>query len=129
MSSLAEEMYKVEQFVKDNKFGTEYWNGQKVESGVRFRQDFEIIVDVSRDDAIGGLFVMAKKDLKAVIQNGDVNNVADPLLKAMDGAVKRGSQPESVNIHRAVVYRESRPAKGAYEYTMYLVLDVQWKKK
>lgn len=95
----------------------------------RLRLDFESAVE---DDILptdyklfeyGKLIVLA--DLEDLIQNGDTIS-HDSLLKGFDGAIKRGKQPESVNVTEAVYYSEYKVQKETVEYTVWLLLGIEW---
>ena len=61
-----------------------------------------------------------------IIENGDIEIVNDPMLKSMNGANKLGKTPQKVVIEELVWYREHFQKKNAYEYTLFLLLRVDW---
>jgi hypothetical protein len=97
----------------------------------RLRFDWELIpeagVSVSDSNQIAHLITKAlKPDLVDIIENGDIEIVNDPMLKSMNGANKLGKVPQKVIIEELVWYREHFPRKNAYEYTLFLLLRVDW---
>jgi hypothetical protein len=97
---------------------------------VRLRFDYELDaygeVPAWDKDSISRLMVAAiEGDLLDVIENGDRDG-NDPLWKVFDGRKKTGKNPTDVRVDEMVVYREYKPKKGAYEYTMFMLLTVEW---
>ena len=106
---------------------------QDIEWGkaVRLRFDFELIgeagIAVWETDKIARLIVeQLADDLIDIIENGDIEITNDPMLKSMNGAKKLDKTPKSVHINELKWYREHKPRKNAYEYTVYMVLTVEW---
>lgn len=97
----------------------------------RLRFDWELIgeagVSIDDTDHVSRLIVEALKwDLVDIIENGDIEIVNDPMLKSMNGANKLGKTPQKVLIEELVWYREHFPRKNAREYTIFLLLRVDW---
>lgn len=97
----------------------------------RLRLDWELtnIDDTSVHDnaTIARLITEALKgDLIDLIENGDMNQTNDVLLKAMNGSKKLGKTPVSVSIEELICYREHKEKKKSYEYTLFLLLRVDW---
>lgn len=93
----------------------------------RLRLDFELVEDVDdRGEALKLMFDFIALDLTDLLENGDSEDYSNPFFAAYDGAKKRGKKLESISIPSAVLYREHKPFKQSYEYTMYLLLTSEW---
>lgn len=55
---------------------------------------FESILKANREKIVNFFTVAMNADLSDLVENGDVSLTADPLLKAMNGSKKRGTEPE-----------------------------------
>lgn len=96
----------------------------------RLRLDWELMYpgDVSYEDTDHVTRLIAEQlkwDLIDIVDNGDVNS-DDPMYKAMNGANKLGLKPKFISIEELEWYREHKPKKKAYEYTVFMLLNVEW---
>ena len=106
------------------------WKGLGA-SGTRLRLDWELtdeaFDDGSIDKSIGKLMAsVATYDLADLIENGDIQNFDSALLIALDGAKKRGKEPVSIKVPEMTLYAQRFEKKKSIEYTLYLVLVVNW---
>ena len=93
----------------------------------RLRQDYEFFVKFDDWSKLGDLMLdQLKLDLEDLLENGDINKTSDPLLKAMDGAVKRGKEPVEVDIFAMHFYKSYHKRKDTIECTTYLLLFTNW---
>lgn len=114
-----------------------YFDSTATAHVARLRLDWEFVVEdtlenleawlednkVALTDAMLDFF---KLELADLIENGDVDNYQDALLKSMDGAKKRGAEPTLVDIFSAHLYREYKPKKNSIEFTLYVLLATKW---
>lgn len=94
----------------------------------RLRLDWEFSdAAVANQDTIIDLMVdQLTTDLEDLIENGDVDNGSDPLLKSIDGSKKRGKQPVDIDIFEAVLFSEHFEKKRVTHFTTYLLMHVEW---
>lgn len=97
----------------------------------RLRLDWELAgenrISVNDNEHIARLISEALKwDLVDVIKNGDIEINNDPLLKAMNGSVKLNKSPIKIIIEELTWFREERPKKECYDYTIFMLLKVDW---
>lgn len=96
----------------------------------RLRLDWELLgetnIPYTDTDHVARLITTALKwDLVDIIENGDIYS-NDVMLKSMDGANKLGRTPMRVIIEELTFYREDKPKKKSHEYTLFLLLRVDW---
>lgn len=100
------------------------------DGSVNLRLDWElasdVVQEVSVDKLLDLMFVQAESDLEKLLEDGDIDHTTDPLLKALDGAKKRGRQPSAVDITAVNLIQEFSSRKETVRYTMYLTLNTQW---
>lgn len=121
--------------IKANYRGEEDYNYFGFESTTatvsRLRLDWELsdelAGEVDSNDKIADMMLgQSKYDLLELIEDGDTSITADPLLKVLDGAKKRGKEPVLIDIFAAELHIEVRETKRATEYTLYILLAIQW---
>lgn len=118
--------------------GSVFWNplvesyidGTESESGhhtSRLRVDYELSDDAREEISVAnGILEVLVLDLEDLLYNGDVNS-DDPLMKVLDGAVKRDvDAPVWIQVSEAVMYSEYKAKKESTEYTLYILLAVRW---
>lgn len=93
----------------------------------RLRLDFELSDDARENDSLADhMLAVFEPDLVDLLRNGDMTG-SDALAKVLDGAVKRGVEaPKSVQIIEAVFYHDYMPKKESTEYTLFILLAVDW---
>lgn len=155
INQISEEVAKLRDHLSDNSrvytnfkgdrgFYEDYQNTEGVPFGKMFRLDFEISAEsaslgdehpVFREfkafdgqSAIAKMLLMqVETDLQDVVENGDMENYSDPLLKVMDGIVKHGgAEPTRVVIREARCFWEYNEKKDTREYTLYLNVYTEW---
>lgn len=105
-----------------------YDSKERYDYQTRLRVDYEL-AHVDDQIGIGELVSLCMvDDLVDLIENGDVDNHSDWLLKAMDGAKKRGKKPVKVAIAAAELFAERKDRKATTEYTLFIRLYVDWEK-
>jgi len=104
-----------------------YGKLDSTETSVNLRFDFEI-PDDDPYDLIKVLTNGFKKDFIDLLVNGDVEQSVDVLLKAFDGAKKRGHDPKEIKIIGASLYTEKRKRNDVWntEYTLYVRPYIKW---
>lgn len=101
-------------------------------SVARLRLDWELAIPKPSEEALTStdiVYLMTeflKTDLEELIQNGDVDNSSDPLLKTIDGSKKRGKEPIAIDIFGAHLFWETKPRKGTTEYALYILMYVDF---
>lgn len=112
-----------------------YFNGTRTKDLdadiARMRLDWELSFDAVEDgksqEAIADLMIASiKADLEDLIENGDVNEYSDALLKTFDGSKKRGKEVKEVDIFSASLFWERKEKKKMVEYTLYILMYVKW---
>lgn len=101
-----------------------------VDNAVRLRFDYELTAESEAPywdtEYIARLMTeQLKGDIVDIIDNGDKIS-SDPSLKSMNGAKLLGLTPRLVTIEELVHYREYMPKKKAHEYTVFMLLNVEW---
>jgi len=97
------------------------------------RFDLEYVLEskdelvVMSDRAVDSIVDLVQLDLEDLVENGDVNNMEDALLKAFDGAKKRGKQAKDIQLPISVLYQEFKEKTGTVEYTFFTVPYIEWK--
>ncbi len=101
--------------------------------GVRLRFDWELshVFDAEIENDKKSIATMilnnSKIDFKDLIVNGDtVKHAMDPLLKSIDGEVKRGQKAVEVFFQGAVLVKEFKPKKKTTEYTLFTNMRVKF---
>lgn len=105
--------------------GTEYSNSPK-ERLTNLRLDAETPAARTEGQQLWLAFTQFRDDLMDVVTNGDVNKTGDALLKFFDGEVKRGQKLKRFHISQAVCYREYKPKTETNEWTLYVVIFLEW---
>lgn len=126
---VCEELDKVYEWAKDVDFGSHNSAGYDTgsdERTVNIRFDAETPVYDDPAMSLSAAFSYVRDDLMDLVTNGDVHNVSDPLLKSFDGEQKNGKRLSKISISQARIYREYRPVQSRYEYTLYLVVYVEF---
>lgn len=107
-----------------------FFSGPTTATVARLRLDWELAKDVvesATNDKLAEMMVAQMyPDLSDLIEHGDVTNYRDPLLNAMDGSKKRGKAPRNIDIFEVNLYSEYKEKKNSYEYTVFILLAVQW---
>lgn len=94
---------------------------------INLRLDAETIAAPhSTEQTLWPAFVQFRDDVLDLITNGDVSQNSDALLKYFDGEVKRGKPLKRLHIPKATLFREFRPTRNSYEYTLYIVIYVEF---
>lgn len=89
------------------------------------RFDTETAEGLSFEEKMDTIFDLLNVELEDLIENGDMMQTHDALLKAMDGAKKRGTEAKEVNlIGNSLFYDQFR--RGKEEFVFYCVLNVEW---
>jgi hypothetical protein len=105
-------------------------NGSNGDPNVAFtmlRMDMELADKTLSVGETADLLVdLVKLDLEDLIEDGDIANTSDALLKSFDGSKKRGLAPVEVDIFSAGLYWEHVKSKEITEYTLYMNLYVRW---
>lgn len=125
MTLLHEALEPVKEFFKENPTGM-YKVSDKRTTGLRL--DWEEADDsgFTNEQRWDDMFAVVEKDVAELIEDGDVNIVSDPLLKSMNGSKVRGQEPTKIEIAGAQAHSEYKAAKCATEWTVYMVLYVEW---
>ena len=90
------------------------------------RFDCETIATRTKEQSLSLAFTQVRDDLMDGVTNGDVYHTSDPRLKCLDGEVKRGKRLSKIHISRADIYREYRPTHNVCEYTLFIVVYVEF---
>lgn len=113
---LDEDLYRA--YLRDNL-------GQDV---TRLRLDWEFsreIEDSGPDAGHVGLMIdQLRADLEDLLENGDTEQFDDALLQTLNGAKKRGKQPEDARILAALKSTEDK--RETIQHTLYIILNVKW---
>lgn len=116
----------VRKFLADgDKFGVEYTN-PPFERLTNLRLDAETPAGRTEAQQCWLAFTTFRDDLMDMVTNGDVNKMSDAYLRYFDGEVKRGQKLKRFHISRAQCHREYKPKYGTNEYTLYLVIFLEW---
>lgn len=91
----------------------------------RLRLDAEVAQGTGLEDSLDTVLTLVKAELEDLIENGDFTAYNDPFLHSMDGAKKRGVQPEAVYLPSAQLFPYTKK-DGSKEYTLYFILLVKW---
>lgn len=105
--------------------GEEYTN-PPFDRLTNLRLDAEVPAALSKSQQLGMIFAQFRDDLMDVVTNGDVDRHSDAFLKFFDGEIKRGQKLKRFHISRARCYREYKPRKETYEYTLFIVVFLEW---
>jgi hypothetical protein len=105
----------------------------KALGGIRMRLDYEIATERfdSPENAemtkhVGRLMTSQMvNDFADLIENGDKDST-DPLMKAMNGVVKRGQEPLQIIIDDCAAFRYYSKHKKSYEYILFTTIYVEW---
>jgi hypothetical protein len=104
----------------------EYVSGEL--SGSRVRMDWTLAtkdLEEGLDSKIAKLmFRQAAEDIHDIIENGDAQEVSDPLLKTLNGAKVRGADPKNFEVLQAVLTSMDR--KDMRDYTLFVTFHVDW---
>ena len=95
----------------------------------RLRLDWELSDDLkglTKEEVADLMLAQIKDDLEDLIINGDTEHTSDWLLKNFDGAKKRGTEVDEVDIFSAHLFSQYRDKKEMTEYTLYILLAVTW---
>lgn len=102
-------------------YGKQYWT-----ESWRLRLEAECASDETWEEHVDSMFRQFYEDLADLIEDGDTNLTSDPWMKGYDGANKRGQRPVSIEVHQGTFYKEFKKVKDSWEYTLYVLLVVQW---
>ena len=109
-----------------------YFSGNDCTATVaRLRLDWELSTKVRASPEVTSRLMLdtIKDDLLDLIENGDRDNLQDALLKTIDGSKKLGKEPRNIDIFSAQLFWEYKERNGMVEYTLYLLMAVQWEEK
>lgn len=93
----------------------------------RMRLDYECDARHSWDRHFAEMAMQTYADLSELLEYGDVH-ARDPLLNVFDGRRKRGRGVIDARLMSTQLFREYKPRKQTYEYTMYTLFRVDWEK-
>lgn len=94
----------------------------------RLRLDWEapsLVYDMN-DDVADTMTKFVVNDVADLIEHGDVDKSEYVLYKTIDGSVKRGREPVNIEVLSARVFWELKPRKNTTEFTLYLLVAVDW---
>lgn len=100
-------------------------------SGLRqrnIRLDIDCLANENQESSMGRLFTHIRDDIMDMVTNGDVLNHQDSLLNILDGEVKKGKYLSKINFSSAKIYREFKPQRGRFEYTLYLTIYTEFER-
>lgn len=104
--------------------GSDYRTGSSNRT-INLRLDAEIESGMA-EVGLDILSSQAKFELLDILKYGDRDAVSDPFRKAIDGSEKLGKKLKTFEINHAKLYSEFKPTKDAIEYTLYVVIYVEW---
>jgi hypothetical protein len=102
-----------------------YYDGSIESTCTRLRLDFEVN-DEDQTPVAKFIIEQLVLNISDLVENGDSGKSDDALYKALDGAKVRGTEPENIEFLAANVYKEVKPKKESTEYTLYIVLAIDW---
>lgn len=106
----------------------DYSYGRNDFTAARIRFDYEhkgLIHDLD-SAVVHDMLNFLTPDLADMIEYGDVENLSDYLLKAIDGSVKRGVEPDKIWIISASPHWQLMPKKNSTEITLFLLVGIEW---
>lgn len=139
IDSVNAEIDKAVAWLKEHEFGAHYegvdketrekWYHGNLDSNftsINLRLDWEVPFEEQEKFFEAGLPIW-KADFLDILENGDIEQSGDALLKAFDGVKKRGGiEPVKVSLIGASAYREFKVYKNTFEGTLYFRPLIEW---
>ncbi len=104
-------------------------NDDEVVQNIRF--DWQLSTrpgdfDWGENPAFKSMKAFLSLDVEDLVENGDIDQSDDALLKAFYGSKKRGKSVDNFEILVAKLYRKEKPKEERVDYTLYILIRVSW---